>query len=220
MLMTDTEIEAAISSGDLMIDPMHRPSLQGASYDARVGGRALVGGTEADIDVAKAGAVTIRPGEFILLVTREKFKLSQAVAGHLGMRSYYTRKGFIVLAGLQVDPGFDGHLVIGGYNASPRSLTLDYEAPFLTVEFHRLGGNAERRFPAGTEQQQGRIPRADKDYLRMMETQSLSDIDRGLSELARLVGAVQTDLRYYYLPLLFATFVAVVAFGLVKLFVR
>lgn len=217
MMMTDSEIRAARDAGDLVIEDFYEPSLQPSSYDARVGDRALLGGTEAEIDVARKGSVTIHPGEFILIVTRERFKLATTVAGHLGIRSYYSRKGLVVLAGLQIDPGFEGHLVIGGYNASPRRLTLDYEAPFLTIEFHRLTRPVEKAFVSGEEQKQGLIPRVDKDYLRTLETQSLTDVANELRNLTRNVGAMQTLLKYIYTPLLVGTFLAVVAFGLAAL---
>lgn len=218
MMMTDADIKAALEVGDLIIENFHDGSLQASSYDARLGDRALLGGTDTEMNVREKGAVTIRPGEFVLLVTREKFKLKPNIAGHLGIRSYYSRKGLVVLVGLQIDPGFEGYLVIGGYNAAPRRLVLDYESPFLTVEFHRLAGHpVQRPFISGEEQKHGHIPRADKDYLRTLETQSLSDISGELSNLAKNVGSMQTQLKYFYTPMLLGTFLAVIAFGLAAL---
>ena len=216
MLMTDSEIKAAMDDGDLVVEHFHEPSLQGSSYDARVGERALLGGTDAEINVSDKGSVTIRPGDFVLIITREKFRLSPTIAGHLGIRSYYSRKGLVVLAGLQVDPGFEGHLVIGGYNASPRSLTLDYESPFLTMEFHRLTRPVDKPFVSGGEQKEGLLPRADKDYLRMLETKSLYDISGDLSNLARSVGAMQTQLKYA-VPMILGLYAVIAAFGLAAL---
>lgn len=217
MLMTDSEIKAARQTGELSIEYFSETSLQGSSYDARLGDRALLGGSDSEINVREKGSVTIRPGEFVLLITREKFTLSPTIAGNLGVRSYYTRKGLVVLVGLQIDPGFDGHLVIGGFNAAPRRLTLDYEAPFLTVEFQRLTRPVEKIYVSDDEQKHGMLPRADKDYLRTLETQSLSDISGELSNLAQNVGAMQTQLKYFYTPVLLGTFLAVVGFGLAAL---
>lgn len=214
MMMTDIQIKEAMEAGDLEIENFHEASLQGSSYDARIGNRALLGGQDAEINVAQKGSVTIHPGEFVLIVTQEKFKLSSVIAGHLGIRSYYSRKGLVILAGLQIDPGFEGHLVVGGFNASPRRLTLDYESPFLTVELHRLAHPVETEFLSGDEQKQGLIPRADKDYLRTLETESLSEIAGELRNLAKNVGAMQLQLKYFYTPVLFIILAAVVGFGL------
>ncbi len=214
MLMTDTEIKAAIQSGELEIEYFDEVSLQAASYDGRVGSHALIGGADLETDVAKSRSVMIRPGEFILLTTREKFKLSDNLAANLGLRSYYGRKGLILLAGLQIDPGFEGHLVIGGYNAAPRKLVLDYEAPFVTIEFHRLSAAVETPYVSGEEQKRGEIPRIDKDYLRMLETVSLSDLQEELRTLTMNVAAM----RRFYTPLLIGTFLLVLGLVLAALF--
>jgi len=214
--MIDSEIKAAMQSGELEIKNFDEVSLQAASYDGRVGARALIGGADLEMDVAKSRSLTIRPGDFILLTTREKFKLSDNLAGNLGLRSYYGRKGLVLLAGLQIDPGFEGHLVIGGYNAAPRKLVLDYEAPFVTIEFHRLSAAVETPYVSGEEQKRGEIPRIDKDYLRTLETQSLSDVANELRALAKSVNAMQTQLKFYVM-LIVGTFLAVVGFGLASL---
>lgn len=213
--MTDIQIKEAMASDDLEIEHIDEGGLQGAGYDARVGGRALLSGEDDEINVAQRGSVTIRPGDFVLIITREKFKLSPDIAGHLGIRSYYSRKGFVVLAGLQIDPGFEGHLVIGGFNAAPRRLTLDYESPFLTVEFHRLAhAVGKQKIISGDELIKGQIPRIDKDYLRTLETQSLSDVAEELRNLASNVGAMQSQLKIFYAPVMFLILAAVIGFGI------
>ena len=217
MLLTDSEINAAIKAGDLLIEPFTQASLEPASYDARIGDRALLGGKDAEIDVAKNRAITMQPGEFVLLVTKERFSLSDSIVGHIGVKSYFTRKGFVLLAGLQIDPGFEGHLVIGGYNAAPRRLTLDHEESFLTVEFHRLAKPVESPYLAGEEQKKGKIPRADKDYLRTLETESLSELSNNVRQLTKSVGAMQWQLKVVYAPILFLILAAVVSFGLAAL---
>lgn len=117
------------------------------------------------------------------MTTHEHVKLNSRIAGHIGIKSYYTRKGVVMLAGLQIDPGWDGVLVLGLYNAAPRSLTLEYQATFCTVEFYRLAVEVKRPFQPGREQKEGQIPRADKDYLRTLEAQSLSELGRSLKTL-------------------------------------
>lgn len=211
MLMTDKEIKDAMQAGDLGIEYFEDANLQAASYDGRIGNRALIGGKDNEIDVARSRLVTIKPGEFVLLVTREKIKLGSNIAGNLGLRSYYGRKGLVLLAGLQLDPGFEGHLVIGGYNAAPRKLVLDYESPFITIEFHRLASIAEKPYQSDDEQKRGEIPRVDKDYLRTLETQSLSDLANDVRQLTVTVGKMQTLLYYFYAPILLAIFAAAVA---------
>jgi dCTP deaminase len=195
MLMTDGEIRAAMASGKLRIDNFGEPSLQAASYDMRIGARLLISSQEQEFDLSQRQSVGLKAGEFALVTTHEGVRLSNDLAGHIGVKSYYTRKGLVVLSGLQIDPGFEGILVIGLYNASPRTLILEYLEPFCTVEFHQLGRPVEKPFMPGPEQKEGRIPRVDKDYLRTLETQSLSEMSKSLRELSVNVATVNESVK-------------------------
>lgn len=198
MLMTDLEIKEAIESGELQIENLSDKCLQPASYDMRFGSRLLISTRSAEIDLFQRGTALLEPGAFALVTTHEKVRLGNNIAGHIGVKSYYTRKGIVVLSGLQIDPGFEGVLVIGLCNASPRSLTAEYLAPFWTVEFHRLARAVAKPFVPGEEQKEGNIPRADKDYLRTLETQSLSEMSRSLRELTMNVASLSNAVRTIY----------------------
>ncbi len=125
----------------------------------RLGNRILVSRQEKEINIGRQnGEGTISPGDFALLTTFEKIKLSRAIAGSIGLRSYYARKGLILLAGPQIDPWFEGVLVLGVYNASPRKITLSYVDKLCTIEFHKLGKPTKKLHPGNEEQKQGRIP--------------------------------------------------------------
>jgi len=220
--MTDTEIREAITSGAIAIGPLDDEQLRPASYDLRLGDRAIVTKsidieklrtrveTESapEIDVARAGSVAIPAGALALVVTRERVKLSTEYAGHLGLRSSFARKGLVLLAGPQVDPGFDGHLVLGLANLSPRAVHLSYEEPLATLELHHLTRPAATAH-AGRQGKAG-IPRGDADYLRTIEKLSVSDLTRSLLRLSDSVAALSRDVRKVYLPIALAILVAVV----------
>jgi deoxycytidine triphosphate deaminase len=196
MLMTDGEIKESMVAGNgLRIRNFYEASLQAASYDMRIGSRLLISSDETEIDLSQRSSATLAPGVFALVTTQESVELPDSIAGHIGVKSYYTRKGLVMLSGLQIDPGFQGVLVIGLYNASPRSLTLEYLAPFCTVEFHKLARPAQSPYKAGQEQKDGQIPRADKDYLRTLETQSLSDMSQSLRSLTVDVGSLAQSMK-------------------------
>jgi len=213
MLMTDAEIRQALGAEKLRIAGFSDASLEAASYDMRVGPRLLISSDEAEIDLSKKGSTTIKPGVFALVTTHENLQLPNDIAGHIGVKSYYTRKGIVMLTGLQIDPGFEGVLVVGLYNASPRSITLDYLAPFCTVEFHQLSRAVEKPFISGDEQRQGYIPRADKDYLRTLETQSLSDMSESLRKLTVDVSSLASSIKIimWLIPIIVGVGMTVVA---------
>lgn len=145
----------------------------------------------------------------------EKITLSNDIAAHPGMKSYYVRKGIILLAGLQVDPGWDGYLVLGLYNASPRGITIDYGSSIFTVDFYGLATPASASFETGDEQMAGEIPKVDKDYLRTLETQTLSEMPESVRMLSQNVSTLTMVTYKVVLPILVSLLILAVA----KLFV-
>ena len=216
MLMTDGEIRDAIDRKEMVIQHFSEDCLEPASYDMRIGKKALVTSTEDELDLEHKHSLTLKAGDFALITTHEVIKLSNTIAGHIGIKSYYTRKGIVILAGLQIDPGFEGVLVLGIYNASPRSFTLDYLAPFCTVEFHKLARPAIKLYISGEEQKRGDIPRADKDYLRTLETETLSGLSAALRQMSINVSDLTTTVKtmsnttYYVIVPLLVLIVAVI----------
>ncbi len=211
MLMIDSEIKQAIRDGSIVMQNYAEEQVQPSSYDMRVGDRAILSGNEIEIDTKKEKGVIIRPGCFAIITTLENIKMPNDIAGHIGVKSYYTRKGLILLAGLQIDPGFSGVLVLGVYNASPRNLTMDYMTPFCTIEFHKLSGPVEKPYANSYEQRRGEIPRVDKDYLRTIETQSLSELSENMRTLTMNVSTLTRTVNRFVVPLLTAIAIAIFA---------
>ncbi|HKG36223.1 MAG TPA: dCTP deaminase [Solirubrobacterales bacterium] len=232
-LLTDSEIRQAVEEGEIEIEPLGPESVQPASYDLRLGEKAIVTRTleidkvrerveqdEAqETDVAEAGSISIPAGAFALIVTRERVRFGAQYAGHLGLRSYFARKGVLLLSGLQVDPGFEGYLVLGFANVSPRSVHISYEEAVATLEIQRLNRPAAEPYSGvyAGQQTSPEIPRADADYLRTIETLSVSDLTRALlrlsdnvSELSNDVGQLARYVKVVWIPVAIAVLVALV----------
>lgn len=218
-LMTDAEIRQAVESGEISIEPFEPTvSLQPASYDLRVGDTAIVAKSvkleeletklreevAPEIDVKQRRTISIPAGGFALLTSLERVNLSTSFAAHIGIRSYYTRKGLALLSGLQIDPEFNGYLVLGLANLSPRSIGIDYADPLCTIEIHRLASPAQKAYEGkyALEQREPRIPAADKDYLRTIETMSVSDITQALLTLSRNVQNLSQQFSRVWVMLL------------------
>jgi len=103
MLMSDEFIQEAMKKGEIIIENFSEECLEGASYDMRIGNEILVSNREQVLDPEKDGAVKLEPGEFALLTTHEKLKLSPMIVGNIGAKTYFTRKGLILLAGCTCD---------------------------------------------------------------------------------------------------------------------
>jgi dCTP deaminase len=205
--MTDEQIERAVTAGALVIDPFDSETLQPASYDFRLGAKAivarsvsvidrLVGGRDRpppEIDVKAVGEIQIPPDGFALIVTLERVGLSPRYVARIGFQSYYARKGLLLLSGPQVDPGFEGHLLLGLANASPGWLTIPYADAIATLEFHELASDCRRPYRG---QYQGTqlgpiIPRSDAAFLRTyVTTRPVADLKWALLPLLALPIAI------------------------------
>lgn len=218
MLLGDDEIRSAIEEGEIRIEEFSEQSLQPASYDLRVGEKLLASHSDREINLAEQGSARIRAGEFALLNTFERLTLSPTMAASIGIRSYYTRKGLILLAGSQVDPGYEGYLTLGVYNASPRDFTLEYREPFSTIEFHRLNQPVNEPYESNAAQQSADIPKEDKDYLRTLETESLSEMSESVRQLSENMQTLTTITYRVVLPILVLIFGTVVASFVITVF--
>lgn len=154
MLMSDKDIQQAMSSGELIIGDFSPESLQPASYDMRVGEEAF-SSHEKRINVKSTGSLVIKPGDFILTRTYESVKLSPKIAGKIGLRSFHARKGLALLAGPQIDPGFEGVLVVGLHNLDANERKLSYREPFCTIEFYRLSEPVQHPYKGEYQKQKG-----------------------------------------------------------------
>lgn len=197
MLMRDTEIRAAIKAERVSITPFRPERLQGASYDLAVGGEALVSNRDDKLILGpdRVPSLHLNAGDFALVLTRESIKLPLDVSCVIGMRSSLARRGLILLAGLQIDPGFEGHLRFGLYNASPRRMTLDYDDDLCTIEFRKLSGPVEHPAPRIQELIEGKIPDADRVYLRALETTSLSELSRNMQTMSQSVEELASQMK-------------------------
>jgi len=228
-LLTDSEIKQAMEKGDIEIEPFDEKQLQSATYDMRLGKRAIISrmvtleelekqitreeAKETDIEGERS--IRIPGGAFALVTTLERIRLGKTYAGHIGMSTYYVRKGLSLLSGLQIDPGWDGVLILGLVNVSPRSITIDYQDDICSIEIHRLNIEPDKVYSGSykEDQREGKIPKQDKDYLRTIETMSVSELTGALVNMSRSVGELSRSMRYFWIPVSL-TFLAAIAAAL------
>lgn len=222
MLMADFEIRKSIEEGNLDIKNYSPEQLQGTSYDIRVGEEVMISNKETVIDMKKQGTAKIEPGEFALISTYEYFKIPKDMAGNIGGKTYFTRKGLIPLTGLQIDPGFEGILAIGAFNSSPKNIVIEYLQSFCTIQFFKLSAPVEKPFEPNcyqVELRKGKLPRVDVDFFRDLETGSLTDVGKELKIVTQQVGALASSMKAFskvlylvIIPLLVITISAVIYF--------
>ncbi len=186
MLLSNTEIQKAIDEHVLFITPFEEKKLKGASYDLALGREALVSNRDEKVFLGpdRTHSLKLEAGDFALVLTKESLKFPMDMCGMIGMRSSLARMGLILLHGMQIDPGFEGYLRFGLYNASPRKITLDYDDDICMIEFHKLVQAATKPAPRNEDLIQGKIPEVDRQFLRTLETTSLSALSQDMRTMS------------------------------------
>lgn len=156
-MLSDADIREAMASGDIAITNPDGsgPSdsdIQPASVDLHVGDEFAMFATRGEqvqikpegIDrvpqmlKARQQNALLPPGQFLLVTTRERVRLSSVIAAKVEGRSSIGRLGLMVhvTAGF-VDPGFDGQLTLELYNCSPHTIVLHEGASICQLAFIR-----------------------------------------------------------------------------------
>jgi len=177
------------------IDPLVLSSLQPASYDMRVGDEAYVSGSDEKIDVKNKGLVIIDPGEFAVVITRERVHCGPQIAGQLGLSPTYARQGLTLLSGPQIDPGFNGHLIVRVINLAPRRITLGYQGAFLTTQYFKLDSPVDHPYE-GSRQGQSSLSAKDIEGTADPGSPTLGGMVKSLSTLAADVGSLKTSVKW------------------------
>ena len=184
MLLSDRDIRANISSGDLVIEPFDARLIQPSSVDVRMDRFFRVFNnskyTHIDpklqqdeltslVEVAEDEPFVLHPGEFVLGSTLEKFTLPDHLAGRLEGKSSLGRLGLLThsTAGF-IDPGFSGYITLELSNVANRPITLWPGMKVGQLALFKLSSPAETPYGSGalgSKYQGQRGPTPSKAYL-------------------------------------------------------
>jgi len=174
-------LKRLVQTGQLQIEPFHEDAIQPASYDLRLGKRALISpkgdesGRAVDLDKEKDQTLTILPGQYVAILTEEKLGLPNNICARFGLKSNLARKGLIAFGGIQVDPGFVGRLAISLFNVGPENIQIKLGTPTFTMEFDKLEEPATKPYN-GDYQYQDDFPAEQYNFILGAHTVSLADI--------------------------------------------
>jgi dCTP deaminase len=192
MILSHNDIVAAVNKKDIIINPFEEKQLQPASYDLRVGKYGATTSKKAKVDIERQGYLLLEPGDFAVVEVFEELTLSNSYAARFGLRSKYARKGLIATTGTQIDPGYNGILVIGITNLTPRPISLPFKDDFVTVEFHKLENPATHPYSGPYQNKKG-IGAEEIEAIVESEGMALSEVLTTLRSLSSNVGALTTD---------------------------
>ena len=210
-MMNADSIRSAIAERILVIRDFSEDCLEPASYNFRLGNEAITSTQREKVDPSQKGLLTIPAGDFALVKTMELVDLSPRVAGHIGLRSHYAKRGLDMLAGPQIDPGFKGYLVVGLTNLSPRDITMAYGEQFCTVEFYQFPQDVSAPYQG---EYQGQAGISGKDLEALVDAQGMTfgEVIRSLATLNATVSDLsrQVKLMAWGTPAVVMTGVAVI----------
>ena len=165
MILSDRSIREALTSGQVIIEPLGDHSIQPSSVDLRLSRffRVFRNHTLGFIDVkqdlselttlteaAENDPFILHPGEFVLGSTLERVALPDNLVGRLEGKSSLGRLGLLIhsTAGF-VDAGFDGQLTLELSNVANLPITLYPGMRIGQISFHLMTTPAEQPYGTG-----------------------------------------------------------------------
>ena len=191
-VLPDFLILELVRSGHLGIDPIDPELVQPATYDLRVGPDVLASPIGPD-ELGQQIKLTeqrphywIQTGQMVAVMSAERLELPLDVCGGgFGIRSEFARRGVIGFGGVQLDPGWRGHVTINLQNVGPEPVKITLGEPLITVTFQRLEQPASKGYE-GKHQDQDEFPEEQSEYILSARTTSLAEIPTLRREVARL----------------------------------
>lgn len=161
-MLSDQDIQAALTAGELAISPWDEARLQPCSVDLTLGESFVTfprgslhsgpvspawGDAGASERLESIAAIRINPGEFYLASTVETVTLSAALAARVEGKSSLGRWGLQVhsTAGF-IDAGFSGQITLELLNTFHRPLILSAGMKIAQLSFFRLDSPAARLY--------------------------------------------------------------------------
>jgi len=110
----------------------------------------------------EGGQLVIKPGQFALLITKEKITLPEQYIAFISIKYRIKKKGLINISGFHVDPGFKGKLTFSVYNAGSKNIVLTVGDPTFLIWFSTLDENANDPYDG---EHQGQISISSEDVM-------------------------------------------------------
>lgn len=132
-ILSDNDIEQALQSNELGIDPFVQKNLTPNGYDLSID-EVFIKKTNQHV---KEGVAVVPALTWFAVSTKEFIKMGPQITSQLWIRSSYARKGVIASFG-KVDAGFHGTLTISCFNATDTDLEIPIGDRFCQIVFEHV----------------------------------------------------------------------------------
>lgn len=116
-----------------LVVPFNREHLRPASYELGVGDSYYCNGKTSELHEGES--LTIEPNNLVYIRAKEFFNIPYYMAGRYSVLVRGVYRGLVLDNGLQIDPGFHGHINVPIYNFTSEPKCLKYGERFLAIEF-------------------------------------------------------------------------------------
>jgi len=128
------------------IDPFDETNIKHSSYELSLGNEVYITNSpdgKKEILNDENSQVEIQPGQFALLLTKEKIKVPLDKMALISVKASLKFKGLVNISGFHVDPGFVGKLIFSVYNAGNSTILLERSKPYFIIWFSELTSESE-----------------------------------------------------------------------------
>lgn len=132
-VLSDTDILAMLSDGDLKIEGFTEKNLTPNGYDVTIE-EIWIPSMDKRF---KDGTVSVPGNSWFVIGTKEYLVLPLTLAAEIWIRTTWARKGILSSFG-RIDAGFNGNLTFSAYNASKNEVDVPIGERFAQIVFEEL----------------------------------------------------------------------------------
>jgi len=136
-VLVNHQIVRAVKTGLIGIDPFDEQNVRPASIDLTLGDFVITTASE-KIDVTGGRGFMLRSGGSVHVSTKERLALPRDHIGRTGTTIDLARLGLMTSQGVQIEPGFRGHLHFCIFNAGGGDVALRGGMPIVSLELMPL----------------------------------------------------------------------------------
>ncbi len=197
VVLTDVQIRELVRGRQLFdSSTWDERGLDCCSYDVRIGRKGIVGGRGVETDLT-AEALEISPGGYAAVISEECVKIPANLLARINSKRSFSYEGIALLTGTQIDPGYEGHLLFGFYNASARKVILRRGRPICSLVFEPLGSEVSRPKSPDPDLMHGNFPDRFINDMANKEVLSWAALSEHVKEIDRITKDI-LDLRSKY----------------------
>ena len=136
-VLVNYQITQAVKNGIIGMDPFDEANVRPASVDLTLGD-VLITAEGKTINIGGGQSFTLKGNRAVNVSTRERIELPQDYIGRVGAIASLATIGIFTSIGLQIAPGFSGHLQFCVFNSGRDNIELSSGMPIIGLEIMPL----------------------------------------------------------------------------------